>query len=75
MGFRLHDFASEICTLGVATPGEKILLQPSGFSSLAGVEADEEQLQYQLQQKVGVAIAIKRQQNCERNDVCDMRFY
>ena len=43
-------------------------------ATLAGAEVDEEQLQYRLQHKVGVAIAIKRQENCERNDVCEMKF-
>ena len=44
------------------------------FAILAEAEVDEEQLQYRIQHKVGVAIAIKRQQNCERNDVCEMKF-
>ena len=45
------------------------------FATLARAEADEEQLQYRLQHKVGVVIAIKRQQDYERNDVCEIKFY
>ena len=39
------------------------------FATLAGAESDKEQLQYRLQNKVRVVIAIKCQQDYERNDV------